>query len=104
MNQLIVDRSIEIDQGDRDGDVEIIQTVAFCPNICPQKLNAHKHRQLNRSKNLIDGASTKLVFQYKYLSQQLDKASSRANNILVNPCNVMIQWLNSAQKQQIIFS
>ena len=75
MNQLIVDRSInksiEIDQGDRDGDVEIIQTVAFCPNICPQKLNAHKHRQLNRSKNLIDGASTK--FQYKYLSNSLIK-------------------------------
>ena len=71
MNQLIVDRSIEIDQGDRDGDVEIIQTVAFCPNICPQKLNAHKHRQLNRSKNLIDGVSTK--FQYKYLSNSLIK-------------------------------
>ena len=71
MNQLIVDRSIEIDQGDRDGDVEIIQTVAFCPNICPQKLNPHKHRQLNRSKNLIDEASTK--FQYKYLSNSLIK-------------------------------
>ena len=83
MNQLIVDRSInksiEIDQGDRDGDVEIIQTVAFCPNICPQKLNAHKHRQLNRSKNLIDEASTK----FQISVQQLDKASNRANNILV---------------------
>ena len=33
MNQLIVDR--EIDQG--DGDVGIIQTAAFCPNVCPQK-------------------------------------------------------------------
>ena len=53
MNQLIVDR--EIDQG--DGDVGIIQTAAFVQMSVPKKLNGQKHRQLNRSKNLMERRS-----------------------------------------------
>ena len=54
MNQLFVDRDRQRRDGDEDGDgdVGIIQTVAFLSKSVPQKLDGHKHRQVNRSKSI----------------------------------------------------